>query len=396
MKMASKMRLAIVVSHPIQHFVPQYHSLRKSSNFQVSVLFGSDFGQKQSYDSGFGRDIQWSGMNLDELDHIFLSQKQGHSTRVALETTLDQIDPDIVVIYGYANRLSRLSHSWAKRRGVPMAYISDTDNRRRRKFSRRKLVYPYIRNFLQDIQFFMTVGDSNEAVLRSFGISDLRMIRTSFPIDIASYSKAYGDTSIRAEVRNDLGLSDDAFLVLNVGKLIERKRQQDLIGAVSAMKGKSASPEIHVALVGSGIEEQKLQSLVSELGLTHRVKFLGFTDPAKLPGLYLAADCYAHTAEMEPHSLAISEAMYCGLPIVLSENCGSWGPTDDVRNGANGWVYPPGDIERLSHFLQVLATNVSLRKSMGALSRSIALENQNSAHSTAWDVLHNRLTYQYR
>ena len=59
---------------------------------------------------------------------------------------------------------------------------------------------------------------------------------------------------------------------------------------------------------------------------------------------YCAADVYVHCSDNEPHSLAITEAIYCGLPVVLSDRCGSYGPTDDVQPGINGFVYRCGDV----------------------------------------------------
>jgi glycosyltransferase involved in cell wall biosynthesis len=64
-----------------------------------------------------------------------------------------------------------------------------------------------------------------------------------------------------------------------------------------------------------------------------------------LPAYYAVSDVYIHPPSIEPHSIAMSEAIYVGCPVVLSDRCGSFGPTDDVREGINGFVYSFAEIE---------------------------------------------------
>ena len=75
---------------------------------------------------------------------------------------------------------------------------------------------------------------------------------------------------------------------------------------------------------------------------------------------YCAADVYVHCSDNEPHSLAITEAIYCGLPVVLSDRCGSYGPTDDVQPGINGFVYRCGDVSDLSRCIVTRSKNMSM------------------------------------
>ena len=95
-------------------------------------------------------------------------------------------------------------------------------------------------------------------------------------------------------------------------------------------------------LAGAGPDEQRLRDLAARRG-PGGVVFAGFVPSAALPRYYCAADLYVHCASADAHPLAVTEAVYCGLPAVVSDRCGSYGPTDDVRIGLNGRVYACGD-----------------------------------------------------
>jgi len=90
-----------------------------------------------------------------------------------------------------------------------------------------------------------------------------------------------------------------------------------------------------------------------------------------LPKYDVAADIYVHPSSLDPHPLAISEALYCSLPVVVSDRVGSIGPTDDVQEGKNGWVYGNGDVAALSAILVKLIDDPGLRESAGKASRAL-------------------------
>ena len=57
--MSRMLRVAVVVSHPIQHFCPRYLSWAKLPNVDLKVFFASDYGLSTYGDAGFDRDVKW-------------------------------------------------------------------------------------------------------------------------------------------------------------------------------------------------------------------------------------------------------------------------------------------------------------------------------------------------
>jgi glycosyltransferase involved in cell wall biosynthesis len=64
--------------------------------------------------------------------------------------------------------------------------------------------------------------------------------------------------------------------------------------------------------------------------------------------------------------LVALEAMACGLPVIVTSNCGA---ADVVNNGINGFIAPPRDVETMANQLRFLAENESRRAEMGQFAR---------------------------
>jgi 1,2-diacylglycerol 3-alpha-glucosyltransferase len=135
--------------------------------------------------------------------------------------------------------------------------------------------------------------------------------------------------------RKDLGIPQDAFVLLVLGRLVKVKGT-DL--AIRVMSRVSAN-HIHLAVVGEGPEAGPLQRLTSHLGVGDRVHFLPATDrPAICYGL---ADAFLMTSTYEPFGQTILEAMATGLPVISFRRDGSAVVTateEIVKDGVNGFL----------------------------------------------------------
>lgn len=380
-----KKRVAIIVSHPIQHFCPQYVSWTKISEVDIKVFFSSNHGLVAYEDKGFGCIIKWEEIKLD-FPHEFLPGSESRTIGPAIDSPdlvncLSAFSPNILVVYGYSQVLQRRALRWAKSTGVPVLMISDSELRTSRHWAKRaikSILLPYL---FRNVSFFLTVGDANEDYYRNYGVSDDRLIRCFFPIDISRYDSVMTKRDeCRNHIRTQLKIPDHHKMLLMVGKLVPWKRQVDLIRFSNMIQ--SERDDVTVVLAGTGPDEISLRTSTQRIGVGG-VIFAGFIPPDTLAEYYCAADIYIHCSDHEPHSLAISEAIYCGLPIVLSDRCGSYGPTDDVQPGINGYVYRCADNTELSEKLLSLINDEVTRNKMGIASLSIARTHQKLAHGEA-------------
>src|SRR5206468_3929765 len=94
-----------------------------------------------------------------------------------------------------------------------------------------------------------------------------------------------------------------------------------------------------LVLVGGGPEEISLRRQVNESALKG-VWFAGTRQIDDLPIYYALAKCFVLPSVSEPWGLVVNEAMASGLPVLVSDRCGS---AELVQNGNNGFVFDPLD-----------------------------------------------------
>jgi glycosyltransferase involved in cell wall biosynthesis len=90
----------------------------------------------------------------------------------------------------------------------------------------------------------------------------------------------------------------------------------------------------------------------------------GFRLHAEMPALYRAHDVYVFPSLVEGSSLSVYEALASGLPVVTTPNAGSI-----VRDGVEGLLVPPGDVDALAAAIERLAREPDLRIAMGRAAR---------------------------
>jgi phosphatidylinositol alpha-1,6-mannosyltransferase len=165
-------------------------------------------------------------------------------------------------------------------------------------------------------------------------------------------------------------IPDDGPLhIFCAARLIERKGQHHLIRAVKQLSDQGV--EVIASLAGTGDSLEAYQTLTRELGVSERIRFLGYVPREELPRHYAAAHVFSLPSFNEGMSLAALEAMGAGLPLVLTRT----GGTDElVKEGVNGFTHDWGDIDALAGHLRRLAQNRPLARRMGEASRQRAVQ----------------------
>ncbi|HTL07863.1 MAG TPA: glycosyltransferase family 4 protein [Chitinophagaceae bacterium] len=376
-------RIAIVVSHPIQHFCPQYASFAKNPRVEIKVFFASALGFKKYVDPSFGQEIAWDNLQLDRFPHVFLNGDQvlpanRQLDAPSLDAALTAFAPAIVITYGYFQKLQRRAYAWARRNRVPLAYISDSERRQHRSWWKELIKYPFIKRYFSGIDYFLSVGEANEAFYKYYGVPEKKLVRMHFPIDIEQYAEASENYFLlRDKIRRQYGFAESDIVLAVVGKLVPWKNQGDIIDAMGLLESRGI--QTHLLILGSGTMMNELQKRALNLQRS-KVHFCGFVHPSQLPGFYAATDIYVHPASAEPHSIAISEAIFMGCPVILSDRCGSYGKDDDVQEHLNGLVYPFGNIEALAQKLYEIITQPLQLKSFASYSKTIGRKFQLRAH----------------
>ncbi|HEX5117308.1 MAG TPA: glycosyltransferase [Pseudonocardiaceae bacterium] len=154
----------------------------------------------------------------------------------------------------------------------------------------------------------------------------------------------------------------DGRTVLFVGRLDEEKRVHELLRAVAMVPG------IRAEVVGDGACRAELTALAGVLGITDRVRFLGFVSEPELVAAYRRAAVFCMPGVAELQSLATMEAMAAGRPVVAANAVAL---PHLVEPGRTGWLYPPGDVAALAAALASVFDEPGALARMGAASREL-------------------------
>lgn len=129
--------------------------------------------------------------------------------------------------------------------------------------------------------------------------------------------------SARKQIRSDLLVKSDEFLILAVGRLVPAKDYPNLFDSLKILIDSCC--KVRLAIAGDGELKNDLIAMSKSHNIFNKVNFLG--SRADIPGLMSAADVFVLSSEWEGFGLVVAEAMACGRPVVATD-CG--GPADIV------------------------------------------------------------------
>nr|WP_290443627.1 glycosyltransferase [Sporolactobacillus kofuensis] len=161
---------------------------------------------------------------------------------------------------------------------------------------------------------------------------------------IAEYSHIYLVYNPLEIDHNLIPRPKDKTQYIYVGRLIYngQKRVNDLLNALKQVTG-----EWGLTIIGDGKDKEKLVELADQLDINQKITWLGWKNE---PFECIAeATALLLTSEYEGFGMVLVEAMSRGIPCI-SSNC-PVGPSDIIKDGENGWLYPVGQIESLTEIL---------------------------------------------
>ncbi|MBD2299854.1 glycosyltransferase family 1 protein [Nostoc sp. FACHB-87] len=168
--------------------------------------------------------------------------------------------------------------------------------------------------------------------------------------------------------RQQLGIAQDAKIILYVGRFDPRKGIETLVKACACLPN-----AVQLYLVGGSREDgadfqeqQRIQDLVDKLGLKGVTVFTGRISQALLPAYYAAGDICVVPSYYEPFGLVAIEAMAAGTPVIASD---VGGLQHTVVHGETGLLVPPRDPNALKSAIRSLLENPILQESYGNAAR---------------------------
>jgi len=188
-------------------------------------------------------------------------------------------------------------------------------------------------------------------------------------------------TEMRASVRQQLSIPDNANVVLHVGSGFERKGVASLLRAIA-----KASSKPWAIVVGRDKRSPQYADLARDFGVDSRVRFVGSVSDVR--PYHAASDSFALATLYDPFPNAAIEAMASGLPVVTTHKCGA---AEVLVEGRTGFVCDALDIQALATALEKLDPATAAR--MGADARDAVAALTPQAMAQDYLALYRRLLH---
>jgi len=354
----TKLRLAIVISHPIQYYAPWFRRIALEPALEPRVFYLDDQGQRNTRDREFGKHFSWDVDLLSGYDYEFIRNVAKHPgthhffglRNPGLYKAIRDYSPHAILVFTYPH--------WSLlnlilRRPAPLIFRGDSTLLRPSPLKGLKRLA--LRFIYSRFSAFLPVGQANAAYFRHCGVPQEKLFSTPHCVDVDHFTATPERLAEAAGLRSSLSIPTDATVLLFAGKLIPKKRPDLLLTAF--LRVASDFPNAHLVFSGDGELLPELRSMLSttENPVTQRVHFLPFANQSAMPARYLLGDCLILPSEWgETWGLAVNEAMHLGRPAIVSDRVGCH--PDLLQHGKTGWLFRSGDVESLIQTLhQVLS-----------------------------------------
>ncbi len=290
----------------------------------------------------------------------------------AATTALTRIKPDVVAIPGWETALALSGLRWALDNGRPVVTMADSIAP---PDGYRKPVKNWIKRQTLGLSSACFVsGTASADYVCRLGMARSRVFHGYDVVDNDYFRK--GADAVRRNVaaeRENRGLPKRFFLCS--ARFIPEKNLERLLVAYACYRKQWTAQRVDGApwdlvLLGDGPARNEVCREVTRLALGDVVHRVGFRQYDELPAFYALASALVLPSVSETWGLVVNEAMACGLPVLVSRQCGC--ARDLVIPDRNGYVFDPTDVAQISDALYAVASRSETeRAAMGVAGQAI-------------------------
>jgi glycosyltransferase involved in cell wall biosynthesis len=365
-RLMNKVRLAYLVSHPIQYQAPLLRRIAQEPDIDLTVFFGSDFSVRGYQDEGFGVGVEWDIPLLDGYRHEFLPVLRDNANPGTfspvnygifsrLKGREEATAFDVLWVHGYSSVNALQGIVAAKTLGIPVLiraepWLGDRD-RSGVTLAAKRAFFKLLRGLVDGA---LPIGTLNAAYWRHYMGNDFPLYEMPYAVDNHYFQgRSEEARDSRPALQRELNLDPSRQVILFASKLQHRKRCEDLIEAYkNLVRGSGIRP--YLVIVGDGEERAALEKQAAEENL-EGVRFCGFRNQSELPRFFDLATVFVLPSRHEPWGLIVNEVMNAGRAVIVSDEVGC--QADLVDDGVEGCVFPAGNVAGLTDALRrVLAT----------------------------------------
>lgn len=214
------------------------------------------------------------------------------------------------------------------------------------------LYYPVERLMAHYTDVLITINHEDYVRAQKFHAKRVEYV-PGIGVDMRRFSPDGDKSAIRAE----LGIPENAVLLLSVGELNHGKNHQAIIRALAKLKDE----RLQYIVVGEGPERASLESLIIQLGLEGKVHLPGYRKD--MAPIYRAAYVFCLPSKREGLCVSLMEAMASGLPCVVSDIRGN---RDLIIPDKGGCLFDFQQVDSVASAIQTVVSDFRLKEAMGS------------------------------
>lgn len=329
------MKVAIITSIKAPYRTLQIEEICKISDIDITVYYTKEGKEDRNWESR-------SSISFKEvyLKNIPIFDKLGTLNKGLKDIVKEN---DIIVLGGYEKptyiTLSILCRLYKKK--YIIIYDGISCNRLGEK---ENIIKKFIKKLV--IKYSSAIWGNGTVSKRyfteKFSYPKEKIYNQYLTIDGDKIKNIYKEKNkIRQELRNKYNIKKDELVLQYSGRLVDVKNIEIVIRAINLIKDK----EITLLVTGGGKDEYKLKKIAKELNV--KLIITGFiSNQEYLFKHYYTSDAFILPSISEAWGLVVNEAMFAGLPILVSKNCGC--SLDLVKNYENGYRIDPYNVEDIA------------------------------------------------
>ncbi len=366
--------LCAAFTHPIQYLVPICRCLATRPEIGFTALYASLGSVRGEFDPGFNAMVAWNTDLLAGYNHVIAENRGGGISAKGffafngrgLKGLLRASKPDFVLVPGYNYWFYLQVIQAAHRLGIRVLLRGDNkDVRERRPFHMQLARSLFLRLLYARVDGFLAVGRYMRRHFMRYGVDPQKVWDSPHTVDAAPYDQLLTNgAEVRRDRRAELGIPEDAVVVLFAGRMIPEKNV-DLLAQSFEEASRESGVQCSLLIVGDGPLRKEFESRFRSL-LGSKLRMTGFVNQKELPSYYVASDLFVLPSR-ESWGLAVNEAMSAGLPVIVSDRCGCH--EDLVPDNTTGRVCRYGDRSMLTETLNHFLTNPDVRAACGRKAR---------------------------
>jgi glycosyltransferase involved in cell wall biosynthesis len=372
----TRLRVGLLVTHPIQYYTPWYRGL--AAEVDLHVFFSHRQTSEAQARAGYGVAFEWDVPVLEGYAHTFL-ENVAHRPDVntfrgcdtpAIGAIIAAERFDAFIVHGWSTKSYWQAMRACWRTRTPILVRGDSQLATPRAWWWRAIKAPIFRAFIRRFDGYLVVGTRAGEYLRHYGADLARCFPAPHCVDNAFFSAAAATLRpARAAIRAAFDLPADVTVFLLAGRLVGVKRVDLFLEALGIA---ARTARVAGLVVGDGPLRAGLEARAAAIAAP--IRFGGFLNQRAMPRAYAAADALVVASTSETWGLVVNEAMASGLPAIVSSGTGSAG--DLVIAGRTGAIFATGDAADLARHMVALADPAT----RGALAAGAA------AHVSAFGV----------